>query len=151
MKAKITKSVIEDQFKDFPDKFFVHKDTQENNLFHEKTFIGTELGGEGHRLRHFVVISVENNLSFSQEQKKIVANRFAEISQKLDSKIENIIFNNYYALIKILVSMEVAVGDVIEKSINLCNEQQNFLRFHYFVTNVKKPSRVEIKKYLENL
>lgn len=142
---------IEDKFKDLPDKFFTHEATQENDLFHEKAFIGTELGGEGRRLRYFVVISTENSSSFSQEQKAIVTNKFSNICQKFGAKMEEIIFNKNYVVIKILVSMDVAVGDVIEKAINLCTEQQKFLRFHYFVTNVKKPSRLEIKRYLEEI
>lgn len=142
---------IEDKFKDLPDKFFTHEDTQENDLFHEKAFIGTGLGGEEHRLRYFVVIGTENNLPFSQEQKTIVKSKFSDICQRFDTKMEEIIFNKNYALIKILLSMDVAVGDVIEKAINLCNKREKFLSFHYFVTNVKKPSRLEIKRYLEDI
>lgn len=142
---------IEDKLKDFPDKFFIHEDTQENDLFHEKAFIGTGLGGEEHGLRYFVVISTENSLLFTREKRKIVINNFSDICQKFDAKMEEIIFNKNYVVIKILVSMDVAVGDVIEKTINLCNKREKFLRFHYFVTNVKKPSKLEIKRYLEEI
>jgi hypothetical protein len=44
--------------------------------------------------------------------------------------------------------MDIAVGDVIEEGIKECNKMDEFLYFHYYVTNIKKPTKEEISKYL---
>ena len=133
-------------FDNFPDKFFVQDD---NSIFHEKTFIGTELGGEGHRLRNYVVISTKDDTSLSADQKQIINDRFVTICQKYDSQIETIEFFDTYALIKLLVSMDIAIGDVIDEGIITCNKKEDFLRFHYYVTNVKRPTKKDIQEYLQ--
>lgn len=56
-----------------------------------------------------------------------------------------------YAMIKILVPMDVAVGTVIEEGISECNKKEPFLYFSYYVTNVKKPTSEEILPYLEEV
>lgn len=136
-------------FDDFPDKFFVQEDKDENNIFHEKTFIGTELGGEGHRLRNYVIISTKGDNPFATNEKQIITDTFAKICQKYDSQIETIEFFETYALIKLLVSIDVAIGEVIDKGIIACNKKGDFLRFHYYVTNVKRPTEKEMKEYLQ--
>ncbi len=135
-------------FDDFPNKFFVQEDKDENDIFHEKTFIGTELGGDGHRLRNYVVISTKSNESFSTNQKQIINDTFAKICQKYDSQIETIKCYKTYALIQLLVSMDIAIGEVIDKGIIACNKKGDFLRFHYYVTNVKRPTVKDMQEYL---
>ncbi len=47
--------------------------------------------------------------------------------------------------------MDVSVGDFIEEGISECNKMGEFLFFHYYVTNVKRPANEEILKYLEEI
>jgi len=112
-----------------------------------KIFSGT--GGDGERLRYYFIISSKDN--FTDDQKDMIEKKFKETAGKLDSKIETIDFVKNYALIMALVSMDVAVGNLIETSIKSCNNGNKFLRFHYFATNIKKPDEEEIRKYLDEL
>lgn len=64
---------------------------------------------------------------------------------------EKIKFSKNSAIIKILVSVEVALQDVIEESMNSCNAIEKFLRFHFYTTNVQKPTKKVIKDYLHEI
>lgn len=90
----------------------VYKDNTGGGIFSDETSIATALGGEGHRLHNYVVISTLNNNPFTKQQKDIVIEQFNKVSEKFDSKIEEISFSKTYALIKILVSVEVALQEV---------------------------------------
>lgn len=109
------------------------------------------MGGEGNRLRNYVVISTKRNQAFSTSEKQIVKNIFDAVSQKLDSQIEKITFNKTFALIKMLVSVNVAIGEVIDKGIIACNKKKQILRFHYFAINTKRPSKKDIEEYLQEI
>lgn len=129
----------------------VYKDNAGNDIFSDETYITTGLGGEGHRLRNYVVISTLNNSTFTKQQKEIIRKQFNKVSKKYDSEIEEISFSKTYALIKILVSVEVALQKVIDECINSCNDVEEFLRFHFYCTNVQKPTIVEVKDYLDEI
>lgn len=109
------------------------------------------MGGEGHRLRNYVVISTLNNKPFTKQQKDIVREQFNRVSEKLDSKIEEIKFSKTYALIKMLVSVQVALQDVIDEGMNSCNSAEEFLHFHFYCTNVQKPTKKTINDYLNEI
>lgn len=129
----------------------VYKDNAGNDIFSDETYITTGLGGKGHRLRNYVVISTLNNKSFTKKQKDIVKEQFNKVSKKHDSKIEEIKFSKNYALIKILVSVEVTLQDVIDEGMNSCDAVEKFLRSHFYATNVQKPTKKVIKDYLHEI
>jgi hypothetical protein len=129
----------------------IYKDNAGNGIFSDETYITTELGSEGHRLRNYVVISSLNSKPFTNKQKEIIKKQFKIVSKKHDSKVEEIEFSKNYALIKILVSVEVALQDVIDDGMNSCNEKDEFLRFHFYATNVLKPTKKIIRDYLNEI
>ena len=57
-------------------------------------------------------------------------------------------FQKSHSLLKALIPMDTAVGDVIEEGIKLCNGREDFLDVYYYVTNVKKPGKKDIAEYL---
>ena len=138
------------RIKPIPD-VIVYKDNAGNGIFSDETYITTGVGGEGHRLRNYVVISTLNNKPFTKKKREIVRKRFNLVSKKHDSKIEEIEFSKNYALIKILVSVEVAPQEVIDDGMNACDAIEKFLRFHFYCTNVKKPTKKVIKDYLNEI
>lgn len=129
----------------------VYKDNAGGGVFSDETYVATGLGGESHRLRNYVVITTLNNIPFTDRQKDIVTEEFHKVSKKHDSKIEEIKFSKNYALIKILVSVEAALQDVIDEGMNSCNAVEKFLRFHFYATNVQKPTKKVIKDYLHEI
>ena len=129
----------------------VYKDNAGSDIFSDETYITAGLGGEGHRLHNYVVINTLNNSTFTKQQKDIIRKQFNKVSKKYDSKIEEINFSKTYALIKILVSVEVALQEVIDEGINFCNDVEEFLRFHFYCTNVQKPTKKVIEDYLDEI
>lgn len=129
----------------------VYKDNEGGSIFSDETFIATGLGGEGHKLRNYIAISTLNNSIFTKQQKDIIRKQFNKVCKKYDSKIEEIEFSKTYALIKLLVSVEVTLQDVIDEGINSCNAIEKFLRSHFYATNVQKPTKKIVDNYLNEI
>lgn len=120
-------------------------------LEEEGGFISTGLGGKDNKLRYYFIVSSKGGLTFSESHRATLKRGFETISQKYNSEIEGINFESNYAMIGILIPMDAAVGDVIEEGISECNKMEKFLFFHYYVTNVKKPTNEEILEYLQQI
>jgi len=120
-------------------------------LQEEDGFISTGLGGKDNKLRYYFIVSSKDALPFSEIHKDNLRRGFETISHKYRSEIEEINFEATYAMIGILIPMDVAVGEVMEGGISECNKMGDFLVPDYYVTNVKKPTCKEISKYLEEI
>ena len=120
-------------------------------LQEEGGFISTGLGGKDNKLRYYFIVSSKDGLPFSENHRNTLKRGFETISHKYRSEIEEISFEATYAMIGILVPMDVAVGEVVEEGITECNKMGEFLFPDYYVTNVKKPTHEEISKYLEEI
>jgi hypothetical protein len=120
-------------------------------LEEEGGFISTGLGGKDNKLRYYFIVSSKGGLTFSESHRDTLKIGFETISQKYNSEIEGINFESTYAMIGILIPMDAAVGDVIEEGISECNKMEEFLFFHYYITNVKKPTNEEILEYLQQI
>ena len=120
-------------------------------LQEEGGFISTGLGGKDNKLRYYFIVSSNDGLPFSETHRNTLKSGFGTISPKYKSEIEEINFGATYVMIGILIPMDVAVGEVIEEGISECNKMSEFLFPDYYVTNVKKPTREEISKYLEKI
>jgi hypothetical protein len=117
----------------------------------EGGLISTGLGGKGNKLRYYFIVRSKNGLPFSENHRNTLKRGFEIISDKYKSAIDEINFEATYAMIGILVPMDVAVGEVIEEGISECNKMSEFLLLDYYVTNVKKATRGEISNYLEEI
>lgn len=126
-------------------EMFLRQDLTEKN----QGMILTGLGGKRNLLRYYFVISLIIEENFNSKEKEIIKTSFNFIAEKLKSEIESTKFNKNYALIKSLIPMDVAIGDLIEKGIGECNQYLKILKTHYYVTNLKKPSIKDIKEYLK--
>ena len=114
----------------------------------EGGFISTGLGGKGDKFRYFFIVSSKGGLAFSETHRSTLKRAFEGIGQEYNAEIEKIHFEPDYAAIGMFIPADVAVGDIIEKGIRECNKKSDFLNFHYYVTNVKKPTNEELLKYL---
>ena len=115
----------------------------------EGGFISTGLGGKDNKLRYYFIVSSKGGLTFSETHRNTLKREFETINQKYNCEIEEINFEPNYAMIRTLIPMDVAAGEVIEEGIRECNKMGEFLYFHYYVTNVKKATHEEILKYLD--
>jgi hypothetical protein len=108
----------------------------------------TGLGGENNRLRYFVIIRSRNDATLTNAQKETIKLRFSYICSKFDSRIEEIQAHQYYVTMEVLISMDVAVAEIIEGGIAECAAFGDFLDENYYVTNAGIPSETEILHYL---
>lgn len=120
-------------------------------LEEEGGIISTGLGGKDNKFRYYFIVSLKGGLTFSETHRNTLKRQFETISQKYNSEIEEINFEPDYAMIRTLIPMDFAAGEVIEEGIRECNKMDDVLYFHYYVTNVKKPSAEEIFRYLEEI
>jgi hypothetical protein len=120
-------------------------------LEEEGGIISTGLGGKDNKFRYYSIVSSKGGLTFSETHRNTLKRGFETISQKYNSEIEEINFEPNYAMIRTLIPMDFAAGEVIEEGIRECNKVDDFLYFHYYITNVKKPINEEIIKYLEEI
>jgi hypothetical protein len=124
----------------------------ENVLLEEEGgFISTGLGGKDNKLRYYFIVSSKDGLPFSETHKNTLKRGFETISHKYKSQIEEIDFEATYAMIGMLIPMDIAVGEIIEEGIGECNKIDEFLFLDYYVTNVGKPTYKEISDYLEEI
>ncbi len=117
----------------------------------DQAYISSGLGGKGKKLRYFIVIISINNKPFTETHKKLIKEEFKLISKEYNSEIEEISFNKNYSSLKVLIPMDVAVGEVIEGGISKCNEIGRFISDSYFITNIKIPSEQEILEYIKDI
>ena len=151
MTKKLSNRKVKSLFKLQKDDFAVYVDDKESDVFEKGSLVSSPLGGVMHRLRYYVVISAKVGKNFTNQQKDVINTKFRIVSESYDSKIEKITFFGCYALIKILVSVNKAVGKVVDKALEPLSKRGGFLRFHYLCVNTHKPISQEIRKYLKEL
>ena len=111
-------------------------------------FISTGLGGLINKLRYYYLILPSSEKGFDTTQNNIIKDEFNIIANELDSLIETIEYSEKFIEFKVLVPLDIAVGNLIETGINKCNELGNFVFEHYYVTNQDIPDREEIKEII---
>jgi len=115
----------------------------ENQLSDEPIgFISSGLGGKGNKLRYYFVIKSAEKIS--EEREQFIKDELRLICWNADSEFETIENFGNYVLVKILVSVDYAIGSVIEDLIDRCN----FADKEYFCTNVEKPTNELIEQWI---
>lgn len=113
----------------------------ENNLSDEPVgFISSALGGKGNKMRCYFVVYSKGEIEKAKESK--ISSELKGICVESDSELEEIENHGRYILVKILVSMNYAIGSIID---NLTSKF-SFLEEEYICTNVEKPT----KEFIEN-
>jgi hypothetical protein len=120
-------------------------------LNEEEGFISTGLGGRGNKLRYYFIVSTREDRTLTRSERETLEEGFTGMSDEYGTEIEEINVGTNYTMIRILVPMDVAVGEVIEEGIRRSNRMGEILFVDYYVTNVKKPTKEEISKYLSDI
>ena len=84
-------------------------------------------------------------------QKELFTKILKQTAQDADVILEDIAFVDNFAKVTALVPIDTAVGNFIEDLINSCNTVKKIWRFHYLITNTKRPTTKEITEYLSRL
>jgi len=108
-------------------------------------------GGDGTRLRFYFIITTANHRVITMQQQEIISGAAKTTAAKMSAMLESLSFGEQYAFLTVLISPDKAPAEVIEEIINECNSKEDFLRIHYFVSNVEKPTPEMIQQYLREL
>jgi len=124
----------------------------ESSLLNEKQIIiSTGLGGKNNKLRYFAALNSSKNQPFTELQKKLIKKEFEFVLKNQSGKIEDIQFEKGFATIVVLVPLKTSVKIVVESVISECNQIGNFVNTKFILTNTKKYSIDEIKKWWTNI
>jgi curved DNA-binding protein CbpA len=117
----------------------------ENQLSDESIgFISSGLGGKENKLRYYFVIKSKEKIEKNREL--IIIDELKNICTKNDSEFEESENHGNYILIKILVSIDFAIGIIIDNLTKKCP----FLDKEYMCTNVEKPTLEFIEKWIND-
>jgi len=123
----------------------------ESELLEEPVgIISTGLGGAQHRLRYLVAIGLSCGPLHGAQQRR-VESTWRTICERHDSVLEHVNFHPNHVILTLLVSMEKAVGTVIDVGIAAANGDGQILRRNCFVTNVAVPTEEEIQDILKQI
>lgn len=115
----------------------------ENQLSDEPIgFISSGLGGKGNKLRYYFAITSDEKIE--KDKETFIVDELQKVCARCDSEFEEIENHGNYVLIKILVSIDFAIGIVIEELINECP----FIDEGYLCTNVEKPTVEFINQWI---
>lgn len=112
--------------------------------------ISTGLGGVQHRLRYLVVVGFSGPV-LDDGQRRRLESAWRTVCGQDDSILEGVSFHPSHVVLTLLVSLETAVGTVIDAGIAAANGDAPFLRQNYFVTNAAVPTEEEIQRILTEI
>jgi len=112
-------------------------------------FISSGLGGLDKRLRYYFLLLPSTDRPFTVLQKDIIREELNLVSKSLNSIVESVDLSDTFVGMVALVPLDVAVGTLIEKGINKCNELGDFVFEDYFVTNQNIPDKAEINDIIK--
>lgn len=105
-------------------------------------FISSGLGGKGNKLRYYFAMTSDKQIE--RETELEIVEQLQIICKKCDSEFEEIENAGHCVLIKILISMEFAIGHVIEELISKFPSIDE----GYLCTNVEKPTPEFIQRWI---
>ena len=122
---------------------------QSSLMDEQQVYISTGLGGKGQKLRYFVVlIGREDDKDYSPVQRKLLKNELEFAVKKNNGEIEEIRFENNLAIAVMLLPVKSDIQGVFSSIIDECNQYGDFVRQDIIITNVKRMSIAEIKKFI---
>lgn len=119
-------------------------------LDQNKIFISTGLGGRENKLRYFVVMFCNEGERFNHFRAETLSKEIRFSLTDEDAELESIDFYDSYAMLTVLIPIDVSIRDMFLNTIAECNHFGDFLRSNFIVTNVKKLSCKEIELFLQS-
>jgi hypothetical protein len=112
--------------------------------------ISTGLGGARHRLRYLVAVGL-SCVPLHDAQRHRLESAWRTTCDRHDSVLEQVCCHADHVMFTLLVSMETAVGTVIDEGMAAANGDDPLLRREYFVTNVAVPTEAELQRILKEI
>jgi hypothetical protein len=122
---------------------------QSSLLDEQQVYISTGLGGRDQKLRSFVVlIGRDEIIGYTPVQKKLLETELEFSIAKNDGELEEISFHKNLAIGIMLLPVTSDLQGVFSSVISECNQYGDFVRPDIIITNVKRMSVEEIKKFI---
>ena len=123
----------------------------ESSLLDEsQVFISTGMGGKGDKLRYSAAFRTITGDSLTETQQSVICNEVEFALQDNEGELENIRFEDEYAIVKALVPMSKDVNQLFKQSIVAANDLGEFLQDNFIVTNVKDFTLEKLRKFEKN-
>jgi len=124
---------------------------QSSLMDEQQVYISTGLGGQGQKLRYFVVlIGRENILNYTSVQTELIRTELDFALNNHDGKLEEINFYKNLAIAVLLLPVKSDIQFVFLSVINECNQYGDFVREDIIITNVKRMSVDEIEAFINS-
>ncbi len=124
---------------------------QSSLMDEQQVYISTGLGGKEHKLRYFVVFIGNDTIEkYSAVQKKLIKNELEFAVQKNHGLVEEISFDENLAISTLLLPVKSDIQSVFNSIIYECNQYGDFVRHDIIITNVKRMSVVEIRRFINS-
>ena len=122
---------------------------QSSLMDEQQVYISTGLGGRGQKLRYFVVlIGREEDKDYSPVQMRLLKTELDFAVTKNDGELEEMTFQKNLAIGIMLLPVKSDLQGVFSTVINECNQYGDFIRPDIIITNVKRMSFDEIKRFI---
>jgi len=122
---------------------------QSSLMDEQQVYISTGLGGRGQKLRYFVVlIGREDDIDYSAVQMRLLKTELDFAVTKNEGELEEITFQKNLAIGVMLLPVKSDLQGVFSTVINECNQYGDFIRPDIIITNVKRMSVDEIRKFI---
>jgi len=123
---------------------------QSSLMDEQQVYISTGLGGKGQKLRYFVVfIGSENVVEYTPVQRKLIKNELEFAVKNNEGLLEEISFKDNLAISILLLPVKSDIQNVFSSIISECNQYGDFIRPDIIITNVKRMSIEEIKRFIK--
>lgn len=124
---------------------------QSTLLDEQQVFISTGLGGQGQKLRYFVVLRSKNlQVEFTKVQKQLIESELIFIIKRYDGVFEEIEFEEGFAKALFLMPLKSDMQEMFRLFIDECNQYGDFMDEDVILTNVRKLESSEIRDFLDN-
>jgi len=115
------------------------------NSMQSDTVISSLGGGDGQRLRFWVILTSKKGKKFNKKTQLKLRKVFNKHFSKNNSLVEKIKWADDYCVLSALQSMDVAINDLVDP---ILEDAKTVLKFHYFTINTNYPTLEEIEDYL---
>lgn len=122
---------------------------QSSLMDEQQVYISTGLGGKEQKLRYFVVFICNENIDkYSAVQRKLIKTELEYALTHNNGILEEISFEKDLAIAILLLPVKSDIQGVFSGVINECNQYGDFVRPDIIITNVKRMSVIEIRRFM---
>ncbi|MDR2138470.1 MAG: hypothetical protein LBP50_02830 [Tannerella sp.] len=117
----------------------------------KQIYISTGMGGEGQRLRFFILLAASSDVPFLPYQRQMIEQESAYFLSGENGKIESLTIREKHVELLVLLPIQVDLNRLLGKLIRECNQYGNFLSKNMMITNVRVFDEEEITKFLQQI